>query len=850
MLTQDGNLLAAGKWMLNKYDDYGRPVSSGLHTGTNPDPNNASLAYSEQHTATTYGTSGVELGKVKTTQTWIPGNTSITRTFTYDAVTGRLLTDNGPNHLTNNTGSDNYTYTYDYAGNRLTETRAHKTSTASATLTLITRNTYDHAGRNTALYHKIDANAEKQLASYAYDLRDRLIDKGLGFVTSGGTNSFLQSVDYAYNEQNWLTSINGPSSFSALSQDAINLCPTNPTTPNPAEVAFSANPDGNDIFKLDLYYDSPGLTFGSPTGQRNGNISQLVWQTRGRQRQGYTLQYDYLDRLTTSYYADINSAGTATTDNKYREDITYADATGNILNIQRKGLYKDPGSATCFTNGIIDVLTYTYNYASNRIQKISDATTGSIPKAMGFNPGNASGSATYGYDANGNLTSDPYKGVSGMTLTYNHLNLPISMNFGSDGTINILYDYVGKKLRKTVTPTTSSGYTQDYVNGLEYRTNSGGGSLTLEAIYHAEGRITPLGGSNYQYEYAIKDHLGNTRLTFSDLNGNNIVDVPGDILQENHYYPFGMNMNYGWINNTGLIDNRYQYNGKEYNDDFGLNWNDYGARWYDAAVGRWWSVDPLAEKSSNLSLYNYAVNNPVIYIDPNGQDVIIVIKRGENGANGTITVTNVYNYNNNQGNSFLESAVRSFKDTWGNGEVTQSGDTYQGKAFNDIEIEGEKYNVTYQVIFNGTDNVVSATGEGENILNIIPDSKTDGSKYSEGVLNYRASQEDVGDIPANVFGHEMAHGMGIGHNDNLVDEKGNTSISAGNTHDRSVIQQDVVNSVEGAVKFSNKNSSSSRSVITLTTDRNQSGLNTVNLKQGKTTTNTGQYPVIENQTRQ
>ncbi len=79
-------------------------------------------------------------------------------------------------------------------------------------------------------------------------------------------------------------------------------------------------------------------------------------------------------------------------------------------------------------------------------------------------------------------------------------------------------------------------------------------------------------------------HLGNARLSFADLNANSIVDVPGDILQENHYYPFGMNMNYGWMN-AAALDNRYQYNGKELNGDFGLNWNDYGARWYEMECG-------------------------------------------------------------------------------------------------------------------------------------------------------------------------------------------------------------------------------------------------------------------------
>jgi RHS repeat-associated protein len=64
-------------------------------------------------------------------------------------------------------------------------------------------------------------------------------------------------------------------------------------------------------------------------------------------------------------------------------------------------------------------------------------------------------------------------------------------------------------------------------------------------------------------------------------------------LQELHYYPFGMLME---GNATAPVtNNTYQYNGKELNDDFGLGLTDYGARWYDAALGRWWNVDLLSE---------------------------------------------------------------------------------------------------------------------------------------------------------------------------------------------------------------------------------------------------------------
>jgi len=86
-------------------------------------------------------------------------------------------------------------------------------------------------------------------------------------------------------------------------------------------------------------------------------------------------------------------------------------------------------------------------------------------------------------------------------------------------------------------------------------------------------------------------------------------------LEDMHYYPFGMLMEGMGVNSPG---NDYTYNGKELNEDFGLNLYDYGARWYDAALGRWWSVDPLGEMTSSISTYAYVLNNPLSLIDPTG----------------------------------------------------------------------------------------------------------------------------------------------------------------------------------------------------------------------------------------
>jgi RHS repeat-associated protein len=147
-----------------------------------------------------------------------------------------------------------------------------------------------------------------------------------------------------------------------------------------------------------------------------------------------------------------------------------------------------------------------------------------------------------------------------------------------------------------------------------------GGTSSLKYIMTPEGRIINTGTDNspiWSWEYNLKDHLGNVRAIIAPT----ATAGYSTLVQQTHYYPGGMRMSQisTALTSTG---NDYLYNGKQYQDDFNLNWYDYGARMYDPAIGRFTTVDPLAEVSRRWSPYAYCFNNPIRFIDPDGMQGI------------------------------------------------------------------------------------------------------------------------------------------------------------------------------------------------------------------------------------
>ena len=162
--------------------------------------------------------------------------------------------------------------------------------------------------------------------------------------------------------------------------------------------------------------------------------------------------------------------------------------------------------------------------------------------------------------------------------------------------------------------TTATDYAGNYIyeNGL------------LKFFSHPEGYVEP-NGSGFSYVYQYKDHLGNVRLSYSDTNEDGIVDI-SEIVEESNYYPFGLK--HKGYNNQVTSTNpalNYKFGGKEYQDELDLNWYDVSARNYDPALGRWMNIDPLAEKMRRHSPYNYAFNNPLVFIDPDGKAAFTVV---------------------------------------------------------------------------------------------------------------------------------------------------------------------------------------------------------------------------------
>ncbi len=450
--------------------------------------------------------------------------------------------------------------------------------------------------------------------------------------------------------------------------------------------------------------------------------------------------YDALNRITQA----IDNTG------KYDLQSVLYDKNGNITQLIRNG--HTNASATSFF--VMDYLTYTYD-DGNKLNKVVDIAN----KTFGFKDGNSSGN-DYSYDANGNMTVDRNKGITG--ITYNHLNLPTRVTINGKN-IDYTYDATGMKLSKTV-----ENITTDYASGYIYENNE------LQFFNHAEGYISPelvSGSLKFDYVYQYKDHLGNVRLSYTDANNDGQI-VQSEIIEESNYYPFGLkHKGYNDVvqphgNSTAQ---KFGFGGKELNEELGLEWHDFDARNYDASLGRWMNLDPLAEQMRRHSPYNYAFNNPIYYIDPDGmspQDIILDSKMSKTERKTiladlqkltddklTMDGNKVIIAKKNKGKK--ENGTGLIRDLIGHDKTVtiKVSNTDQG-AHEEAVNESDSTNGT------GSDSIVTIGS-----FSMADDLKTEQYKLYDGILMPLVEDQNTGqsvneEMPNEIaLGHELAHSL-------------------------------------------------------------------------------------------
>jgi len=214
----------------------------------------------------------------------------------------------------------------------------------------------------------------------------------------------------------------------------------------------------------------------------------------------------------------------------------------------------------------------------------------------------------------------------------------------SSGTVySALTNFLG-----TNDPAPPTGYPKAYLNWIllddqfNYVSGSSGAVAAASTTYPANQMNTVAPGgpivmskNGYLYVWVSNETQG-WDVFFDNFS---VQYRQGPVLEENHYYPFGLTMagTSDKAVKTQYATNKYRYNGKElqnqeFSDGSGLEEYDYGARMQDPQLGRFWTIDPMVDKFFPLSPYSYVANNPVLINDPTGKDWSITVDVDKKGT--------------------------------------------------------------------------------------------------------------------------------------------------------------------------------------------------------------------------
>ena len=575
IFSQDGKQYASKQWSFYLYDKFHRLAVQGVCSNTN------TATVSNVIVSCTRVNSNSGLGNSGYTSSFALVSPEVHRVNYYDDYAFRSLTgfDNAgfpaatidaKGYVTGSVitvlGSSTKLYSanyYDFEG-RITKTVQGNLLEGYDT----TNTVYTFTGKPNTVTHKHTASGKTtrtEVYTYTYDHADRISKVRHSL---GGTSITLYDATY--------------DNFGRLLTKQYHGTSTNKLTYAYNLRSWLTGISGT-CFTQNLYYNT-----GVGTAKYNGSISSMTWKSGNESTvRGYKFTYDGLDRMLNATYGE--TASISTNANRFSENVTGYDKNGNIKSLQR---YGQTGASAY---GLIDNLTFTLN--GNQLSRVDDAVMASAyGGGFEFKDG-VKQVGEYTYDANGNLTKDLNKGIT--DIQYNCLNLPSAVTFSDGSTITYVYAADGTKLR-TVHKIGGATTTTDYCGNVVYENGA------QKLLITEEGYITL---SDNKYYYYLKDHQGNNRV---------VINQSGAVEETNHYYLFG------GVFASSTSTQPYKYNSKEYDTKKGLNWYDYGARHYDAVLGRFMTVDPLAEKYYSESLYTYCYSNPINCIDPNGKDGIYI----------------------------------------------------------------------------------------------------------------------------------------------------------------------------------------------------------------------------------
>ncbi len=495
-------------------------------------------------------------------------------------------------------GWDTEDVVYDFLGSPVRRHLVHRRGTGSSSM--ISEDltyTYDDSERLLEVHHSLNGGTPILLARNTYDELGRLSG------TERGSNDALSST-YSYNVRSWLTGIDGS------------------------------------LFKETLHYNElRSDRLGNDRRRFGGDVSSMEWRSGvGTGTRSYDFAYDGLGRLVSADYGEYGDHVVG-----YGTSYSY-DNMGNLLSLSREG------DMTSSLKGIVDNLSMTYD--GNMLASVSDsAPAPSVTGSADFRDG-VSEAVEYTYDRNGNMTSDLNRKVS--LISYNRQNRPARMRHAG-GTETFTYLPDGTKRGRTVLGKDRS------LSRTEYRGNLVCADDTLKYILF-DGGLIAMDGSSPEYLFFLRDHLGSVRV---------VARPDGKAVQVNHYYPYGMAFAGGRMSGnaeahpvTGeggnVIDGDleigggtggmelarpgasqpYRFLGNELYTSNSLGLYDFSARMYDPALGRFLSVDPMAEGYRHLSPYAYCAGNPAVYVDKDGQVIGRVVVGAVVGAaiNGGIAL--------------------------------------------------------------------------------------------------------------------------------------------------------------------------------------------------------------------